>query len=257
MNHNPPEENFRLAPIARSLPYPPTPDLARLVTRRLHRRPAPLARRRLVLAAALLLACLALLLSAPAVRAQLVEWIQIGVVRIFPPSVTPTPQAPAAQPALQSTPSPDLLISLAELGGETTLEDARRQVDFSVRLPTYPPGLGAPDRVFLMHMGKPFLVLVWLDPQRTSEIAMSLHIFPSGSVAAEKWSPRTISETTVNGQYAAWVTGPYLLLLRSGDFDFRRLVNGSVLVWEADGLTYRIETQLSMDEAVKIAESLK
>jgi hypothetical protein len=39
--------------------------------------------------------------------------------------------------------------------------------------------------------------------------------------------------------------------------DFRRLVEGQVLIWEADGITYRLETELSMEEAVAIAESLK
>jgi hypothetical protein len=39
--------------------------------------------------------------------------------------------------------------------------------------------------------------------------------------------------------------------------DMRRLVEGNVLVWEQDGLTYRLETKLSLSEAVKIAESLK
>jgi hypothetical protein len=38
--------------------------------------------------------------------------------------------------------------------------------------------------------------------------------------------------------------------------DQRRLVSGHVLIWEEDGLTYRLETDLSMEEAVAIAESL-
>jgi len=36
-----------------------------------------------------------------------------------------------------------------------------------------------------------------------------------------------------------------------------RLVNGHVLIWENGEVTYRLETDLSMEEAVKIAESLE
>jgi hypothetical protein len=39
--------------------------------------------------------------------------------------------------------------------------------------------------------------------------------------------------------------------------DLRRLIDGRVLIWEQGSITYRLETDLEMDEAVKIAESLK
>ena len=35
------------------------------------------------------------------------------------------------------------------------------------------------------------------------------------------------------------------------------LVEGHALVWEEGDITYRLETSLSLDEAVKIAESLR
>ena len=37
----------------------------------------------------------------------------------------------------------------------------------------------------------------------------------------------------------------------------RRLVEGNVLLWEQDGVTYRLETELPLDEAIKVAESLE
>ncbi len=245
-------EESKLRTIARAFPYPPTPDIARLVTLRMEKSAQPKRSLRLAWIAAVLVVALAALLAVPPVRAQLAEWIQIGVVRIFMGGATPTP-APAATPH----PTPTLLPSLLDLDGETTLDTARQLAGFPVLLPSYPSDLGPPDRVFLQEMDQPFLILVWIDRLRPSQVSLSLQAFPPGSIAGEKWNPTSIESTTVNGHPAAWVTGPYLIRLRNGDMDMRRLVEGNVLVWEQDRLTYRLETSLPLEEAVKIAESLK
>jgi hypothetical protein len=36
-----------------------------------------------------------------------------------------------------------------------------------------------------------------------------------------------------------------------------RLIDGNVLIWENNQITYRLETNLELDEAVRIAESLQ
>jgi hypothetical protein len=69
--------------------------------------------------------------------------------------------------------------------------------------------------------------------------------------------PQIIQETTVNGQHAIWAIGPYPLLFSNGNMDFIRLIDGHVLIWAEGELTYRLETDLSLEEALKIAESLK
>jgi hypothetical protein len=56
-----------------------------------------------------------------------------------------------------------------------------------------------------------------------------------------------------------WTVGPYALQFqRSGQviYDLRRLIEGHVLIWTEEGITYRLETDLSLQEAVQIAESL-
>ena len=100
-------------------------------------------------------------------------------------------------------------------------------------------------------------ILVWLDPQQPDQVKMSLHFIPEGSWAVEKFSPRAIDETRVNGNPAVWALGPYPMMLQNGDMKVWRLVNGHVLIWENGEVTYRLETDLSMEEAVKIAESLE
>ena len=85
----------RLPAVARALAYPPTP---RLVSHPLSRRAAP---RRLVYAVALAGVLVIALLAVPSTRAGLLEFIQIGVVRLrlVPPPSTVTPVAPTPPPA--------------------------------------------------------------------------------------------------------------------------------------------------------------
>src|SRR5262245_24724647 len=78
---------------AAAFEYPPTPDVAGAVRQRLaaeSRRPRwPTAQ--LAWAMLTILFVLSLLLAVPQVRAGLLEFLQIGVVRIFPVAPTPTP----------------------------------------------------------------------------------------------------------------------------------------------------------------------
>ncbi len=143
------------------------------------------------------------------------------------------------------------------MAGETTLESARNIVDFPIPLPTYPADLGQPDRVFVQDAGGWMVILVWIDPQQPDQVQMSLHLIEEGSWTIQKYQPEIIQETTVNDQRAIWTVGDYPLILRNGDAQFTRMIDGHVLIWEENKITYRLETDLSLEEAVRIAESLQ
>jgi hypothetical protein len=66
-----------------------------------------------------------------------------------------------------------------------------------------------------------------------------------------------IQDTEVNGLRGIWAVGPYPLILNSGDIQVTRMIDGHVLIWAEDEITYRLETDLSLEEAIKIAESLE
>jgi hypothetical protein len=146
---------------------------------------------------------------------------------------------------------------LSEIAGETSLAEAQRRVAYPLLLPTYPPDLGEPDYVFVQDADGLMTVLAWLDPQQADKALMSLHLIPAGSWQIDKRHPQVIEVTSVNGQRALWTIGPYPLRLYNGELEFRRLIMGHVLVWEAGEITYRLETDLSLEEAVKVAESLQ
>jgi hypothetical protein len=105
-------------------------------------------------------------------------------------------------------------------------------------------------------LGGPVVVLVWLDPNRPDRVRLSLHELGPGTFG-EKVQPQVIQETTVHGERALWTEGPYMIQLKNGDYDVRRLVMGHVLIWTVGEVTLRLETDLSLEEAVRIAESLR
>jgi hypothetical protein len=224
-------------------------------------RRAPAARRRLAWALAALAVLGLASLAVPQVRAGLVEFLQVGVVRVF--LVTPTPTAPAptalvtAAPA--PTPEPTLLPSLLNLAGHTTLAAARQAVAFPLRLPAYPADLGPPDDVFLQDLDGSAVVLVWRDPARPDRVRLSLHYLTSPAIGLKgvKEPPAALEITSVNGREALWTSGGYIIQIKSGEWDFRRLIEGHVLIWTEGDLTLRLETDLPLEEAVRVAESLR
>lgn len=249
----------RLQETARSFSYPPTPDIAGSVGRRIVRRragPAPRYRARLALAAVALVMAVALLV--PPVRAGILEVLRIGAVRInlVEPTVTPPPTAEPSRTQPTVTPRPTPFSSILDLEGETTLAAAQARVDFPIRLPSYPADLGAPDKVFVQDFGGPVLIFVWLDDQQPDRVRLSMYQFAPGPYA-EKSRPEMIKPVTVNGRPAIWGEGEHLLITRSGRDVMRRLVDGNVLVWTEGEVTYRIETDLPEAEAIHVAESLR
>ncbi|MGH2599854.1 MAG: hypothetical protein ACRDJ9_10760, partial [Dehalococcoidia bacterium] len=65
----------------------------------------------------------------------------------------------------------------------------------------------------------------------------------------------------VGGEPAYWVTGePHVLLYRDRTgavHEERSRLAGNTLLWERDGVTYRLESALERDAAVRIAESIR
>lgn len=249
---------------ADNFPYPPTPDIGAVVNQQLtaKRSRITIQTGRLAWVTLIVLFILAGLLAVPQVRAAVIEFLQLGAIRIFlvEPTPTATPPPPTASPQSLTTaiprPSPTPITSLLNLAGETTLAEAQTRVDFPIRLPAVPSDLGPPDRVFLQDFGGPVVILVWLELDQPNQVHLSLHLLGANTFVG-KVQPQVIRETKVNDERALWTEGPYLLQLRNGGYDTPRLVQGHVLLWQEGEITYRLESNLSLEQAIHIAESLK
>ena len=99
------------------------------------------------------------------------------------------------------------------------------------------------------------VVLVWTEAENPEKAELVIYQIAPGSWAGEKGEPYSLEHTRVNGREAVWAEGPYVLYLTSGDLDLRRLIAGHVLIWVEGGVTYRLESNFSLSQAIQIAES--
>ncbi len=253
----------QLSRLSQELPYPPTPDIAAAVASHLERervRPARQLSPRLAWVVVILI-LLATLMAIEPVRAQILEFLQVGAIRIFLNQSTPTIPPGETQPSPVAglsvpTATPVSFPVLNELAGETSLESARSATDFPIKLPGYPPDLGEPDRVFLQDLGGQAVLMVWMDAEEPNRIRLDLLLMGPGTFA-EKDSPEVVEETSVYGLRALWTKGAHILHFGGSTYQSLPLVvRGNILVWEQDGITYRLESDLPLKEAIRVAESM-
>jgi hypothetical protein len=235
---------------AASFPYPPTPDVAAAVKQRLAAPPPRWAHRRLAYAAVILLV-VAGLLAVPPVRAALVNIFRAGAITIFvgPPTATPD----AAQTPADGSLDPSLTASLATIAEPVTLTQAQARFPEPLQLPTL---LGRPDEVWL-HQGQSYaaVIFLWRDPERPQALARTLYQIDAAQYAY-KGADR-LETTTVDGRQAFWIEGAHGFQLQDGTLVTRQFVAGPVLVWWAEDVTFRLEGAPSLDEALRIAETLQ
>lgn len=229
--------------------FPPTPDIADVVRARI----APNdARRRVMLTqlakpiAVLLVVALVITLLVPDLRARAFGWLKIGAIWITDdaPSTTHTPVPSGLE--FDVTP----IWSILDWDYKITRAEAQARVDFP--LPVV-PDLGEPDAVFFYELDEPVVILVW---KQLDQLPISLHLIGSEN-RVFKYSAEEQHPVTVNGRNGLWLVSPHLfeIMPRDGGI-MQRFVNGSVLIWEFDGVTYRLEGDLTLDEALRLAESL-
>jgi hypothetical protein len=248
-------EEEMLSRLAEGLTYPATPGIAAAVRTRLAEGPAARveprrawARSPLVAAAVgvVLLAVALTLAVSGDVREAVAEFLGLAVpgeeIHLLPtpaPGVTPTP-LPTPRP-LQSYATP------------TTAEAAARQLGFAAVLP---PGRGAPTGIYVIdYQGAGVLVLEYgrFDLWEADTIIFQKFVFTKET--------QVLEQPTVKGQPAYWIAGGSHIVRVVGPdgkevTGSERTVTRNTLVWHGATLNYRLETDLSKDEAVRLAEGL-
>ncbi|WP_435055044.1 hypothetical protein [Micromonospora aurantiaca (nom. illeg.)] len=218
-----------------------TPDLTDRVRARLDA-PAPRRRWRYVLAGALA----ALLVAALPPGRAAVAGAVTGLLR-FSGVVIDT--APAPPPA--GTPSP------LPAQHQVALAEAQRQVRFPIRVPAR---LGVPERVLVADPDgagahRVVSLLYRGGTVRLDAFDGSLDIvFHKRSVGAE------VTLTQAGGEFAIWVGGPHALAYvdRSGTERVATArLSAATLIWERAGVSYRLEGDLTREQALDVASSLE
>ena len=249
--------------IAATFPYPPTPDIAAAVRQKLKvptNQTHWYVSHRLAWAVILLLVVLAGTLAVPQVRAAVLRIFRAGAITIFVPEATetavpPTPTTPAQLIAPQTATLQPLMAQdvLLDLAGETTLAEVRRQLEGPLLIPQ---GWPLPDRVYYQdHDGPAVVIFVWLEPGSADEVRLALYQINAPTFIYKQ--AEHVEETTLNGRQAFWIEGGHWLQLQDGTVQPWLFVEGNVLIWWAEGgITFRLESGLSLVEAKQLAESL-
>lgn len=236
-----------LVSLGRELDVPSAPEvvpgvLERIAPRRRSAAWAP--RRRVALAVALVvLAAIAATLAVPPARSALLRILHIGGERIE--RVDELPEVPI-----------QLDLELV-LGERVTLAEARARSDLDLRELDEPP-----DRVYLGDRGT-----VWFlygTPQRPRLlVAQTPGLALGGEILLKKLagSGTSLENVTVDGSPGLFLSGvPHLVYLVDEQglivTETARLAR-DVLVWEDGGVAYRLEGDLTKDEALELARSLR
>jgi hypothetical protein len=238
--------------------YPPTPAIAAVVAARLREAGAApggsffgtaarlwsrrLPRAALALAAAAAVAII-VSIAVPQSRSALADFFRLSHVRVErEPAVGPTP--PALSPESFARPA--------------TLADARAAVDFPVRSPVEDGETLEPDAVYLQGESStaPVVIFVFEDDE------FDLYQTRAGIFGKGGPDPSLIHEIEFGGHPALWIDegghiATFLDELGRVVVETRRTVDRATLLWEEEGITYRLETPLSQEEAIRIAESLR
>ena len=263
-----------LADLGPNVNFPPTPDLAAAVTVRLHQGPArapararrrrrpvrPAGWRRLAVAglAAVLLAA-AVLVASPGTREAVARRLGlrgIGVELGGPPPPTAT-----------SRPGARLDLGLGE---RVTLEEARRRAGFPVLVPGA-AGFGQPDAVFvdrsvpaggrvdLVYRARP-----GLPASSFTDAGLLITEFrgqPAPDFLKKVIVAGVVQEVAVGGRPGYFFSGePHFFSYRDAAGRFREertRLAGNTLIWQRGELTLRLEGELPLEEAVRVAESMR
>ena len=209
--------------------------------------------------ATLVVLALAVLVALPDARAAATEFLRLRGIVIF--------QAPAI-----ATPSATAVPRATFAGALVTLDEARRTADFTVRAPT-DPSLGAPDQVYRgksPNGAHDVITLVYISRagipvSREAGVSVLVGEFRGridetlfAKVAA---AGTRIEDVTVNGDKGFWIEGePHLFFYRdeAGNVWNETLrLAGNTLLWEQDGVTHRLEAQVTREEALRIAATFR
>jgi hypothetical protein len=167
-----------------------------------------------------------------------------------PPSVSPTTPSPAG-------PGAD-----ASLGTRLSLERIRDAVEFRVAVPTL-PGLGRPATYLSSLVPGGAVNLVYGSQEGGSRVLVTEFVGRIEQTFLHKYidAGTQVEEVRVDSTTGLWVSGvPHMIAYvdRDGKVIFSTLrPSGHALLWQRGDVTVRLETGLSKDRAIDIAESMR
>ncbi|MEP7055286.1 MAG: hypothetical protein ABI912_08575 [Actinomycetota bacterium] len=183
-------------------------------------------------------------------------------------SASPSGTSPSASPTGSFSPRPPLT---KDFGTLTTLAAARARVPYTVRVPA---SLGRPDAVYFdPRVGRGMVTMRWRAgaglPDAGGGAGALLTQFDTANNPEFPYflkelagSAATFEQAQVNGGEGGWIEGAHQVQFAvPREDDVHQVVSNrlaaNTLIWLQDGVTMRLETALSRDAAVELAETIR
>jgi hypothetical protein len=232
------ELELALGRLGRELDYPETPDLVGPVRRRLGEGRRPLAwRRPALIALAAVLVAIAAAMAVPQARSEILDWFGIGGVTVRYVDDLPTVEKR----------NPDL-----QLGERMSLEEARELSVFGIRVPTR-EGLENPD-VYRGDFGQ----VSFLYGSEEEPRLLITQLLGTGALEKLLQTETDVELVTVGRAEGAWLEGgEHVLFFPSVGPESQRLVGNVLILEREDGVTVRIEADISKQAAIRIFRSMR
>lgn len=232
-----------LAAVAQFLEVPdPGEVLRHRVIEHVRAAPAPVVRRRRRRIVAVIAAAIAGIVAVP-VAPAVADWLGVGGVEVI--SVPDDPTDATLPPTFDD-----------QLGRKVTARQAASAVGRRI---VRSDVLGAPAAVWLDERGAtPMVTLDYGDLLITQFLAP----LESRDVIASKFAGPDVlvEQVDVDGAPGLWLEGAHGIALREpggGTAYVAMRLSANALVFERDGMTFRIETEGTKEEALKVARSLR
>ena len=213
------------------------------------------------------LALLAVLAFSPEARATATDILRLRGVEIFRGPV-PSPSPTRSPGSIQSpTPFPG-----TGLGAQVSLDEAKARAGFPVIVPT-DPLLGTPDQVYLRTLSSGstavsfvYLARAGIPTSAQAGVAAIVTEF-AGATVDEQFFGKVLDQTTtlqkltINGQPAFWIQGtPHFFFYNAGGGNIQQetlRLAGNTLIWTKGILLLRLEAQVDLATALRIAGSMR
>ncbi|MGQ0849757.1 MAG: hypothetical protein ACT4OP_11685 [Actinomycetota bacterium] len=149
-------------------------------------------------------------------------------------------------------------------GVRVGVQTAAEAVDFQIQAPA---ALDPPSAVYLSETDLgPQVHLLWVvagDLPQIGDSGIGLLLTQFRAVPFEPYFTKLVdhgtrvTEVDINGEEGFWFSGgPHVLIFNDGRHEEANRLTGNVLIWESDGVTYRLETVVDLEAATEIARSL-
>jgi hypothetical protein len=241
----------RLRNIAARATYPPTPQLRTRVVAALdaparqsapsRRTPVAFGPRAVAAAAIIVFVAVAAILAVPSSRSAVADLFDVEGSKIdIVPTTTPIPVAP---------------VGLPPAAERITIDDLGDAIGYS---PLLPADNRDPRETYIFRYGTQAVGIIRYDEYDLWEARLEAETY-----FGKEADPRlTVTDTFVGDAPAHWVSGGphfvgYVDALGNRIESSERIVESNTLIWNNRDTFLRLETNLPLDEALRIAESLE